>query len=58
MNVTEGAIDGIPLIVIEGELDQSSKQSAYDAVNEVLRGPFPPHAMLIDLTVCTSLDSG
>lgn len=58
MNVTEGAIDGIPLIVIEGELDQSSKQSAYDAVNEVLRGPFPPHAMLIDLTDCTFLDSG
>ena len=58
MKVTEGAIDGIPLIVIEGDLDQASKQAARDAVNEVLRGPFPPRALLIDLTDCTFLDSG
>lgn len=58
MNVTEGAIDGIPLIVVEGDLDQSSKQVARDAVNEILRGPYPPKGLLIDVTDCTFLDSG
>jgi len=58
MNVTEGAIEGIPLIVIEGDLDQSSKQAARDAVDDFLRGPFPPQGLLIDLTDCTFLDSG
>ncbi len=58
MNVTEGDIDGIPLVVIEGDLDQSSKQAARDAVNEVLQGPFPSQSLLIDLTDCAFLDSG
>ena len=58
MNLTEGAIGGIPLIVVEGDLDQSSKQVARDAVNEILRGPFPPRGLLIDVTDCTFLDSG
>ncbi|NLV71648.1 MAG: STAS domain-containing protein [Actinobacteria bacterium] len=58
MNLTEGAIDGIPLIVIEGDLDQSSKQAARDAVNEALTGPFPSQSLLIDLTDCAFLDSG
>ena len=58
MNVTEGVIEGIPLIVIEGDLDQSSKQAARDAVDDALRGPFPARSLLMDLTDCTFLDSG
>ena len=33
MNLTEGAIEGIPLIVVEGDLDQSSKQRLKNTVN-------------------------
>ena len=58
MDVIESAIGGIPLIVIDGDLDQSSKQAARDAVSEILHGAFPPQNLLFDLTDCTFLDSG
>lgn len=58
MHLTQGAIDGVPLIVVEGDLDQDSKQIARDAVGEILQGPYPPKHLLIDLTDCTFLDSG
>jgi len=58
MNVIQSAIEGVPLIVIEGDLDQASKQVARDAVSEILRGPYPPKNLLVDLTDCTFLDSG
>jgi anti-anti-sigma factor len=58
MKVTESTIHGIPLIVVEGDLDQSSKRTARDVVNDVLRGPFPARSLLFDLTDCTFLDSG
>lgn len=58
MNVTEGVIEGVPLIVVEGDLDQASKHAARDAVDDVMRGPFPAQSLLIDLTDCTFLDSG
>jgi len=58
MDVTQGEINGIPLIAIEGDLDQSSKQAARDAVDDVLHGPHPPEGLLIDLTDCAFLDSG
>jgi anti-anti-sigma factor len=58
MKVTEDAIDGVPLIIVEGDLDQASKQLARDAVDAALHGPSPPRGLLIDLTDCTFLDSG
>lgn len=58
MNVIESMIEDVPLIVIEGELDQSSKKAAQDAVEGILRGPDAPANILFDLTDCTFLDSG
>jgi anti-anti-sigma factor len=58
MHVIQSAIEGVPLIVIEGDLDQASKQSARDAVVDILQGPYPPKSLLVDLTDCTFLDSG
>jgi len=58
MHVIQSAIGGVPLIVVDGDLDQSSKQVARDAVSEILQGPYPPQNLLFDLTDCTFLDSG
>jgi anti-anti-sigma factor len=58
MHVIQSAIEGVPLIVIEGDFDQASKQTVRDAVSEILRGPYPPRNLLIDLTDCSFLDSG
>ncbi|MBN1629604.1 MAG: STAS domain-containing protein [Thermoleophilia bacterium] len=58
MNVTEGAIGGVPLIVVDGDLDRSSKQVIRDAVDDIFRGAYPPQGLLFDLTDCTFLDSG
>jgi anti-anti-sigma factor len=58
MKVVEGEIGGVPLIVVDGELDQSTKQVVRDAVFDVLRGPYPPRNLLVDLTDCAFLDSG
>ena len=58
MKVIEGEIGGVPLIVVDGDLDQSSKQVVRDAMMDVLRGPYPARNLLFDLTDCTFLDSG
>jgi anti-anti-sigma factor len=58
MDVIEGAIGGVPLIVVDGDLDRSSKQVVRDAVDEIFRGAYPPPNVLVDLTDCTFLDSG
>lgn len=58
MKMIESAIGGVPLIVVDGDLDQSSKQVVRDAISGILHGPYPPHNLLIDLTDCTFLDSG
>jgi anti-anti-sigma factor len=58
MNIRESSVEGVPLIVIEGELDQASKQVVLDAVSDILTGAFPPQSILIDLTECTFVDSG
>ena len=58
MNVVESTIAGVPLVVIDGDLDQSSKQVVRDIVNGILSGPFSPQNMLFDLTDCTFIDSG
>lgn len=58
MKMTEGMIDGVPLIVVEGDLDHSTKQVVRDAVSEIFRGAYPPQSLLFDLTDCTFLDSG
>jgi anti-anti-sigma factor len=58
MNMVEGTIGGVPLIVIDGDLDQSSKQAVRDVVNGILSGPFSPQNLLFDLTDCTFIDSG
>jgi anti-anti-sigma regulatory factor len=52
--VIESAVAGIPLIVVEGDLDQSSKQVVLDAVSETFRGAYPPENLLIDLTDSSS----
>ncbi len=58
MHVIESVIEGVPLVVIEGDMDQASKPAAREAVNGILQGPYPPKNLLIDLTGCTFLDSG
>jgi anti-anti-sigma factor len=58
MQLTEGSIGGVPLIVVEGDLDQSSKQVVRAAVGEILQGAFPSQRLLLDLTDCTFIDSG
>jgi anti-anti-sigma factor len=58
VKMIESAIGSTPLIVIDGDLDQSSKQPVSDAIGAILHGPYPPDAILIDLTDCTFLDSG
>ena len=54
----EGTIRGFPLIVIEGELEHSTKEVVHDAVDEVLFGAYPPKQLLFDLTACVFIDSG
>lgn len=58
MKISEGEIHGVPLLVIAGEFEHSSKQEVRDAVEGILRGAFPPENLLIDLGECTYLDSG
>jgi anti-anti-sigma factor len=58
MNIIESAVDGIPLIVVEGDLDQSSKPVVLDAVHDIFSGARSPQNLLIDLTDCAFLDSG
>ncbi len=58
MNMIESAVDGIPLIVIEGELDHSSKQMVLDAITGLFHGAYPPTNLLVDLTDCAFIDSG
>ena len=58
MNVMQGEIGGVPLIVIEGDLDQASKQVVREAVFDALRGPFATGSILLELTDCTFMDSG
>ena len=58
MKVIQSDVDGIPLIVVEGDLDQSSKSVVLDAIRGILRGAHPSQALLVDLTDCAFLDSG
>ena len=58
MNVIESALEGIPLIVVEGDLDQSSKPAVLDALHYIFREAHSRHNLLIDLTDCVFLDSG
>ena len=58
MNVIETEVYGIPLIVVEGDVDQSSKPVVLDAVHDVFHGASSPQNLLIDLTDCAFLDSG
>ena len=58
MRMTEGTIRGFPLIVINGDLDHSSKQTVREAVDDLMYGAFPPQSLLFDLTECPYVDSG
>jgi anti-anti-sigma factor len=58
MKISESRVEDVPIIAIEGELDQSSKQVALDAVGDILSGAFPAKSLLFDLTACTFVDSG
>ena len=58
MRLIESAVDGIPLLVVEGDLDHSSKTAVLEAVTEVFRGVYPSESLLIDLTDCAFVDSG
>jgi anti-anti-sigma factor len=57
MKLFESALDGIPLIVVDGDLDHSSKQVLLDAIRDIFRGAYPPSNLFIDLTDCTFMDS-
>jgi anti-anti-sigma factor len=58
MRMFESRLDGVPLIVIDGELDHSSRPKVTDAVADIFRGAYPPKNLLMDLTDCTFMDSG
>ena len=58
MNVIESDLEGLPLIIVEGDLDQSSKRVALDALHDIFRGADSPQNLLVDLTDCAFLDSG
>jgi anti-anti-sigma factor len=58
MKITEGEIRGLPLLVVDGDLDHSTSADIRDAVDAILRGAYPPQNLLIDLTDCAYLDSG
>ena len=58
MKVIEGEVGGFPLVVVEGDLDHSSKRVVLEAVGEIFRGAYPPKSLLIDLTDCEFIDSG
>lgn len=58
MNLIKSDVDGIPLLVVEGDLDQSSKPVVLDALHDALRGAHPARNLLFDLTECVFLDSG
>jgi len=57
MKVIEGTISGVPLIVVDGDLDSSAKRVLHDAAAAVLDGPYSPESLLFDLTDCAFLDS-
>jgi anti-anti-sigma factor len=57
VEITEGEIRGLPLLAFEGDLDHSSKQAVREAVEDILRGAYPPKSLLLDLTDCPYLDS-
>ena len=57
MEITEGEIQGFPLLALEGDLDHSSKQAVRGAVEDILRGAYPPQNLFLDLTECPYLDS-
>lgn len=40
MDAVQSAIGGVPLIVIDGDLDQLSKQVVRDVVDGILCGPY------------------
>ena len=46
------------MIIVEGDLDHSSKQLVLDAVSDIFQGAYPPQNLLVDLTDCAFLDSG
>ena len=57
MKLTESSIEGVPLIVVEGDLDQASKRGAHRAVDDALRGPYSTGSLFIDLTNCAFVAS-
>lgn len=58
MELSETAIDGVPLLVVYGDLDHSSKQAVLDVIDGILRGPYPPQSLMLDLSDCGFVDSG
>jgi anti-anti-sigma factor len=58
MTVNETKLEGVPIITIEGELDQAAKKAVLEVVGEMLNGAYPPPTLLFDLTGCTFVDSG
>jgi anti-anti-sigma factor len=58
MKVSEGAIGGVPLIVVDGDLDHSCKETVLDLIDGIFRGPYPPQSLLFDLSDCAFVDSG
>jgi anti-anti-sigma factor len=58
MELSESAIGGVPLLVVYGDLDHSSKQAVLDAIDGIFSGPYPPQSLLFDLSDCEFVDSG
>lgn len=58
MEIDESAIGCVPLLVIDGDLDHSSKQAVLDVIDGIFRGPYPPLSLMFDLSRCEFVDSG
>jgi anti-anti-sigma factor len=58
VKLIESGVDGVPLIVVEGDLDHSSAPAVFEAVTDAFHGVYPSESLLIDLTDCAFVDSG
>jgi anti-anti-sigma factor len=58
MEIITGAITGVPLITVSGDMDHASKHEVLQLLDQMFRVPEPPRALLLDLTDNSFIDSG
>jgi anti-anti-sigma factor len=56
MQVSEGIVNGLPVIAIQGELDRSNVASFEEALAGHVKAEDP--SLILDLSACSFIDSG